>query len=188
MRRDVIAGVIVAALVAAAVAAGAATDMRVHRLHLPPPPMVDASESAPPAAPGAPITQPGAPPAPPAVPPPPGSPPPPPPPPPPSAIGCTATGGGSPASATGTLTNFAIALSPTTVASAPTLTFRGVNQAASTLHTFALRDSGNNKLCGTNGIAAGSEDTFIVTNLPPGNYELFCTIHPVQMHQALTVS
>jgi plastocyanin len=86
------------------------------------------------------------------------------------------------------LTNFVIALAPTTVSSAPSLTFLGVNQTAATTHTFTLRDSGNNVLCGTQGIAGGSQMTFTVTNLPPGGYELFCTIHPLQMHVPLTVS
>ncbi len=190
MRRDAIGGVIVAALVAAAVAAGAATDVRVHRLHLPPPPTADASESAPPAAPGTPVSQPGAPapPAPPVAPPPPGSTPPPPPPSPPaSGVGCTA-GGGPPASVTGTLADLSLSLAPTTVASAPALVFRGVYPSGATMHTFTLRDSGNNVLCATPRISPGGEASFTVTNLPPGTYELFCTIHPVQMHETFTVS
>ena len=51
MRRAAICGAIAAALVAAAVAVGAGTDVRIHRLHVPPPPVGDDSgTSVPPAA------------------------------------------------------------------------------------------------------------------------------------------
>lgn len=44
------------------------------------------------------------------------------------------------------------------------------------------------KLCGTPNLTAGAAETFIVTNLPPGSYELYCTIHPNSMHEALAVN
>ena len=122
-------------------------------------------------------------------PPPAGLPPPPaPPPPPPASVGCTATGGGTAADATGTLSDFQINLAPTAVAAAATLRFRGVNTPGSTTHNLSLRDSGNAKLCGTPNLTAGAAETFIVTNLPPGSYELYCTIHPNSMHEALAVN
>src|SRR3954447_20645532 len=112
-RLPILAG-IVAALVVTAVAAGAAGDVRIHRLHLPPPPAVDAAP--PPAAGGADASNPAgrgttapSPPAPPGT--------PPSPPPPVAAVGCSA--GGSGADVTGTLSDYAIALSAPTVAVAP---------------------------------------------------------------------
>ena len=96
--------------------------------------------------------------------------------------------GGSAPAATGLLSNFAIALAPGSVASAPALSFRGVNQASMTTHNLSLRNAGNMRLCGTPDLAGGAEATFIVTNLPPGSYELYCTIHPDSMREPLTVS
>jgi hypothetical protein len=120
------------------------------------------------------------------LPPPPASPPPPPPPP-PAGLGCSAAGGGPTADATGTLSDFQIALAPASVAAAATLRFRGVNTPGSTIPNLSLRDSANTLLCGTPNLTAGSAETFVVTNLPPGGYELYCTIHPGFMHVALTV-
>jgi plastocyanin len=183
MGRGAICLAIAATLVATAVAVGAGADVRLHRLHVPPPPTVDVSDVTQPPAPGAP--------APPATPPPAVTAPPatPPPPPPAAGIGCTGTGGGTPADATGSLSNFAIALSPTTVASAATLRFRAVNQAAGTTHNLWLRaTTTGTDLCGTSNLAGGAADTFAVTNLPPGSYVLYCRIHPVSMQAALTVS
>jgi plastocyanin len=197
MGRGFIGAAIVATLVVTAAAVGAGADVRLHRLHVPPPPSVDASESAPPPAPSKPApppppgtpSPPVAPPPPGSVPPPPASPPPPaPPPPPPATVGCTATGGGPTADATGTLSDFQIDLAPTAVAAAATLRFRGVNTPGSTTHNLSLRDSGNTRLCGTPNLGAGAAETFIVTNLPPGRYELYCTIHPNSMHEALAVN
>jgi plastocyanin len=185
MGRGAICLAIAATLVATAVAVGAGADVRLHRLHVPPPPTVDVSDVTQPPAPGAPAppaTPPPAVTAPPATPPPPG-------PPPPAGIGCTGTGGGTPVDATGSLSNFAIALSPTTVASAATLRFRAVNQAAGTTHNLWLRaTTTGTDLCGTPNLAGGAADTFAVTNLPPGSYVLYCRIHPVSMQAALTVS
>ena len=120
---------IAATLVATAVAVGAGTEMRLHRLHVPPPPTVDPIESSQPpprraAPPGGP--EPPGPPAPPAAPPPPGTrrrhlparrrrlrrP--------AASIGCTLTGGSAPARH-GHAHDFAIALAPTSVAAAATL-------------------------------------------------------------------
>jgi hypothetical protein len=197
MGRVAIGGAIVATLVAAAVAVGAGADIRLHRLHVPPPPSVDAGESAQPPAPGpsppsGSLPPPGAPapPAPPppgSPPPPPGNPPPPPPPPPPASVGCTASGGGPTGDVTGTLSDFTINLAPTSVAAAAMLRFRGVNTPGSTTHNLSLRATGGVKLCGTPNLAGGSADTFIVTNLAPGSYEIYCTIHG-QMNEPLTVS
>jgi plastocyanin len=103
------------------------------------------------------------------------------------AIGCTASGGGTTADATGTLIDEAITGLPATLAVAATLRFRGVNQGAET-HNLSLRDSGNTKLCGTPNLSGGQAETFVVTNLPPGTYQLYCTIHPASMRQTLTVS
>jgi plastocyanin len=89
--------------------------------------------------------------------------------------------------ATGTLSDFQIDLVPASVVAAATLRFRGVNTLGSNTHNLSLRDSGNVKLCGTPDLPAGTADTFIVTNLPPGSYEIYCTIH-AQMHEPLTVS
>jgi plastocyanin len=178
-----------ATLVAAAVAVGAGAEVRIHRLHLPPPPAAAEGggalpiDSGAPAVPAAPVvTQPAAPapvvtnPAPPPV-VPPAAP----------ALGCTATGGGATADVTGTLVDEAITLAPATVAAGATLRFRGVNQGAET-HNLSLRDSTNTKLCGTPDLAGGQADTFVVTNLPPGTYQLYCSIHPLAMRQTLTVS
>jgi plastocyanin len=176
-----------ATLVAAAVAAGAGAEVRVHRLHLPPPPAVaPGTETSPvdsgqPVVPAPVVTQP--------VTPPPVTDPAPPPVTPPvtPAFGCTASGGGTTADATGTLIDEAITGLPATLAVAATLRFRGVNQGAET-HNLSLRDSGNTKLCGTPNLSGGQAETFVVTNLPPGTYQLYCTIHPVSMRQTLTVS
>jgi plastocyanin len=74
------------------------------------------------------------------------------------------------------------------VAAAVTLRFRGVNQSAGTTHNFSLRTTTNTKLCGTPNLAGGASDTFAVTNLPPGSYVIYCTLHPGPMQQPLTVS
>jgi plastocyanin len=184
MRRAVFLSLaLVATLAVAAVAVGAGVEGRMHRLHLPPPPVAaagnvsDPIESGTPAAPvvttpetTSPVTT-----TPPVV--PPVAP----------AIGCTPAGGGTTADATGTLSDYAIALSSATVASGATLRFRGTNAGADT-HNLSLRDSSDTRLCGTPNLRGGQAETFIVTNLPPGTYELYCTIHPLAMHQTLTVS
>jgi len=187
MRRGLFLSLALGAMLAvAAVAVGAGVEGRMHRLHLPPPPVAaagsvsDPFESGTPTAPAAPVvtapvttspvttTPPVVPPVAPAV-------------------GCTPAGGGTTADATGTLSDYAIALSSATVAAGATLRFRGTNTGADT-HNLSLRDSSDTKLCGTPNLTGGQAETFIVTNLPPGTYELYCTIHPVSMHQTLTVS
>lgn len=181
-RRAISAG-IAAALVAAAVAVGAAGDVRIHRLHLPPPPVRDEAGSAQPPPPGTTApTDPASPPAPPA---PPG--PPPLPPPPPSGVGCT-TGGAATPDATGTLQDYSLSLTATTFSSAAPLTFRGVN-AGLVFHTIAIKTSGATgaNLCGTGTVPIGGSAMFTVTNLPAGSYVIYCTIHPTQMHQDITV-
>jgi plastocyanin len=187
MRRGLLLSLALAAtLVAAAVAVGAGAEVRIHRLHLPPAPTAAPGdvtapiESGTPTAPPEPVvTQP--------VTPPPVTTPPPVVPPVIPAIGCTTSGGGTTADSTGTLSDYALAISPAGVASALALRFRGVNAGADT-HNLSLRDSGNHKLCGTPNLTGGQAETFVVTNLPPGTYELYCTIHSGSMHQALTVS
>jgi plastocyanin len=187
MRRGALLSLaLAAALAASAVAVGAGAEGRLHRLHLPPPPTVVPGESADPIESGTPtspappvVTQP--------VTPPPVTTPPPVVPPVNSAIGCTASGGGMTADATATLTDNVLALAPASVASAPALRFRGLNQGTNT-HNLTLRDSSNVKLCGTPDLTGGQNETFIVTNLPPGTYQLYCTIHSASMHQTLTVS
>jgi hypothetical protein len=190
MGRLAISAGIAAALVVTAVAVGAGSDLRLHRLHLPPPPSgSQPPETGSPADPSAPPAT--TPPPPGSQPPPAGSPPPPPPaPPPPSGVGCTATGGGTPVDATGTLVEYTLTLAPTsTFAAAPTLRFRGVNMG-SFAHAIAIKTAGvtGTNLCGTSAISPGASDTFAVTNLPPGNYVIYCTIHPASMHQAIAVN
>jgi hypothetical protein len=190
MGRLAISAGIAAALVVTAVAVGAGSDLRLHRLHLPPPPSgSQPPETGSPADPSAPPAT--TPPPPGSQPPPPGSPPPPPPaPPPPSGVGCTATGGGTPVDATGTLVEYTLTLAPTsTFAAAPTLRFRGVNMGTFA-HAIAIKTAGvtGTNLCATSAISPGASDTFAVTNLPPGNYVIYCTIHPASMHQAIAVN
>ena len=88
---------------------------------------------------------------------------------------------------TGTLSDFQINLAPTTVAALPALRFRGVNTMGSTLHNLSLR-SGTTQLCATPDLAASTAETFTVTNLPPGSYTIYCSRHPAQMNEPLTVS
>jgi hypothetical protein len=188
VRRLALSAGIVAALVAAAVAVGAGSDVRVHRLHLPPPPVIDESSSDP-GAPGTTVpTDPSAPPGtnPPASPPsPPGTQPPPAP---PSGVGCTNTNAGTPADDTGTLEDYTLSLSATTLPVAGTLRIRGVNMGADT-HAIAIKPTGAAafKICGTPNITPGQTDTFAVTNLPAGTYVIYCTIHPTDMHENVTV-
>jgi plastocyanin len=190
MGRLAISAGIAAALAVTAVAVGAGSDLRLHRLHVPPPP---AGGSQPPdtGSPADPSTPPATSPSPPGSPPPPGTPPPPPPaPPPPSGVGCTATAGGTPADATGTLVEYTLTLAPaTTFAAAPTLRFRGVNMGTFA-HAIAIKPAGIGALeiCGTPNINPGQSDTFAVTNLPAGNYVIYCTIHSASMHQAISVN
>jgi hypothetical protein len=185
MGRRAISVGIAAALVVAAVAFSAAFDVRIHRLHVPPPPVRDDAGSAQPPPPGTTApTDPASPPAPPA---PPGSPPPPPPPP-PSGVGCT-TGGAATPDATGTLQDYSLSLTATTFSSAAPLTFRGVN-AGLVFHTIAIKTSGaaGANLCETGTVPIGGAAMFTVTNLPAGSYVIYCTIHPTLMHQDITVS
>lgn len=184
MGRAAIAGAVLVALVATVVAVGAGADMRRHRLHVPPPPAADATESAPPSVP----SEPAPPVVPPAAPPPPGSPlPPASPPPPPAGIVCTATGGGAPADVTGQLSDYALALAPSSLPAAPTLRVHGVN-AGSDTHTIAIRPLGGARLCATPAIAGGASDTFAITNLAPGVYQVYCTLHPASMQATFSVS
>ena len=192
MRRAAICGAIAVALVAAAVAVGAGTDVRIHRLHVPPPPVGDDSGTSVPPAPGKPNptnpTDPSVPgTSPPAAPPPAGAQPPPPPAAP--TIGCSVAGDAAGANVTGTLSDYAIALSAPSVAAAPTLTFRGTYPAGADIHNLALLGADSTRLCGTNNLDVGQAGTFTVTNLPPGNYQLVCTIHAAfGMTKAFTVS
>jgi plastocyanin len=188
MRRWAIAGAVLVTLVATAVALGSGTGARIHRLHVPPPPTASADESAPPSD----VTDPAPPatPAPPPVAPPPGPPPPPSPPSPPSPPGpgtCTATGGGTPADVTGQLSDYALGLAPSSVPAAPTLRVRGVNVGSDT-HTIAIRPLGGALLCATPAITGGNSDTFAITNLVAGTYQIYCTIHPSSMQATFTVS
>jgi plastocyanin len=184
MGRLAISAGIAAALVVTAVALGAAGDVRIHRLHVPPPPTADDFGAQPPAPGTTTPTDPG--PVPPAPPPQPPAPPAPPPPP-PSSVVCT-TGGGATPDATGTLEDYSLSLTATTFSSAGPLTFRGVNSGADS-HTIAIKTPGAaTKLCGTQTIQAGVADTFTVTNLTAGSYVIYCTIHPTAMHEDITVN
>jgi plastocyanin len=183
---------ITAALAATALAAGAAADIRLHRLHVPPPPS-EASEEAQPDAPGAPAA-PGAPSPPPATPPPgspppsPGSSPPPPQPPPPTgATSCANGSDGGPADLTGLLSDYALDASPSALAATATLRVSAVN-AGSDAHTLAIRPLGGARLCATPTLAGGITATLTVTNISPGTYQLFCTLHPASMNANVTVS
>ncbi len=102
---------------------------------------------------------------------------------------CT-TDNGTSADVTGTLSDYAIAAVPPAVSVAPTLRFRGVYPTGGTdQHNLSLRDSHGTFLCGTRNLVAGEAQTFVVTNLPPGTYELYCTIHVAAgMKTAFTVN
>ena len=192
MRRAAICGAIAVVLAAAAVAVGAGTDVRIHRLHVPPPPVGDDTGTSVPPASGKPNpttpTDPSVPgTSPPAAPPPPGAQPSPPPP--ASTVGCTVAGDAPGANVTGTLSDYAIGLSATSIGSAPTLTFRGTYPAGGDVHNLTLLGANSTKLCGTNDLGVGQAGTFTVTNLPPGSYQLVCTIHAAfGMTRAFTVS
>jgi hypothetical protein len=189
MRRAAICGAIAVALVAAAVAVGAGTDVRIHRLHVPPPPAGDDTGTSVPPAPGKPNnpTDPSAPPgtSPPAAPPPPGAQPPPPP---PSGTTCTVGGAATPV-ATATLDDTFLTLATTTFSVAPSLTFGGHNIGGFG-HAVAIKTPGaaGSLLCGTPVIAPTASNTFTITNLPAGNYVIYCTVHPVQMFKDITVN
>jgi plastocyanin len=97
------------------------------------------------------------------------------------------TNGGTPADASGTLTDEHLALTTTSLTVAATLRIRGVNQGAEN-HTIAIRQmAGSARICGTPNITPGTENTFAVSNLPPGTYQIYCTIHPSSMQQTVTV-
>jgi plastocyanin len=182
MRRAAICGAIAVALAAAAVAVGAGTDVRIHRLHVPPPPVGDDTGTSVPPAPGKPDptnpTDPSVPgTSPPAAPPPPGAQPPPPPSTPPSGVAC-GTDNVATANINATLSDNSIALAPaSSVAAAPTLRFRATYPAGMSLHNLSLRAPSGPLLCGTTMFGVGGAETLIVTNLPPGTYQLYCTIH-----------
>lgn len=76
---------------------------------------------------------------------------------------------------------------PTSVVSAATLRFRCVNTPGSNTHSLALRPSGGAKLCGTPNLPAGAADTFVVTNLLPGSYQIYCTIN-ASMNEPFSVT
>ena len=180
MRRAAIAGAILVTLVVAAIALGSSLDSRRHRLHVPPPPSADPSQSAPPLG----VADP-APPAPPVLPPP--APPATPPPPPENDPSCTPTGGGTPVDVTGQLSDYALSLSTGSVPAAATLRVRGVNGGSDT-HQIAIRPLGLARLCATPLIGGGLSDTFAIANLAPGTYEIYCTLHSNSMHATLTVT
>jgi hypothetical protein len=189
MGRLAISAGIAAALVVTAVAVGAGSDLRLHRLHVPPPPVAGSQppDTGSPADPSAPPATTAPPPG--SQPPPPPATPPPPPPVPPG-VGCTPSAGGTPVDATGTLVDYTLTLAPTTTfAPAPTLRFRGANMGT-VPHAIAIKTAGvtGTKLCGTPAISPGASETFAVTNLPAGDYVIYCTIHPASMHQAITVN
>jgi plastocyanin len=189
MRRAAIGGAIAVALVAAAVAGGAGTDVRIHRLHLPPPPAGGDNGTSVPPAPGKPNpTDPSAPPgtSPPAAPPPPGAQPSPPPPP-PSGTTCTVGGGATPV-ATATLDDTFLTLATTAFSVGPSLTFGGHNVGGFG-HSVAIKSPGAAaSLCETPVIAPTASDTFTITNLPAGSYVIYCTVHPTLMFKDITVS
>jgi plastocyanin len=93
------------------------------------------------------------------------------------------------ADVTGTLSDYSIALSAPTVNAAPTLRFRAAYPAGADMHNFTLRNSSHTTVCGTTNLGVGAAGTFTVTNLPPGSYELVCTIHVAYgMRVAFTVN
>ena len=192
MRRAAICGAIAVALVAAAVAVGAGTDVRIHRLHVPPPPVGDDSGTSVPPAPGKPNptnpTDPSVPgTSPPAAPPPAGAQPPPPPPAP--AVGCTVAGDAAGANVTGTLSDYAIALSAPSVAAAPTLTFRGTYPAGADIHNLALLGADSTRLCGTNDLTSARPARSRSRTCRRATTSSCCTIHAAfGMTKAFTVS
>jgi plastocyanin len=185
-RAAIIAGT-VALLVVIAAAVWASAVPRVHRLHVPPPPLQASDDpQVPVSEPAAPDTRAAPPPGTSPPPPPLPAPPPPPPPPPPGAIGCTRTGDATPADLTGRLLDYDLELSPASLAAAPALRVRGVNQGSDT-HTLAIRPLGGARLCATANITTGLAAAFELTNVPPGTYQLFCTLHPASMQANFTV-
>lgn len=191
MRRAAICGAIAVVLAAAAVAVGAGTDVRIHRLHLPPPPVGDDTGTSVPPASGKPNpttpTDPSVPgTSPPAAPPPAGAQPPPPPAPP--TIGCAVGGGVTPV-ATATLDDFVLTLPATTFSLAPSLTFGG-NNVGGVGHAVAIKTPGaaGTLLCATPVINPTLSNAFTVTNLPAGNYVIYCTVHPLQMFKDISVN
>jgi hypothetical protein len=195
--RGAITGGIVAALVVgAAVAFGASTDARIHRLHLPPPPTVDGGSGGDisrPVNPGNPNPSNPSDPSVPVTPSPPASPVPPvtPTPPPATGVTCTMnTGETTGLSATAQLTSdLTITGLPASV-SGSTLRFRGVNISPGITHNLDIRatTAGAPKLCGTANLANTAAETFTISNLPPGTYQLYCSIHLPSMVANITVN
>jgi plastocyanin len=186
MRRAATVVGMAAALVVATAALGTA-DLRVHRLHVPPPlvesegaPGVNLPGAPPSPAPSAPATRTD--PAPPGPPVPPAGPPPP-----PGAVSCDSNAAGAPIDATGQLIDQALALTPTALSAAATLRIRGVNQGLED-HTIAIRRPGGAFICGTPIIAPGTELTFAVSHLEAGTYQVYCTIHAATMRQSVIIT
>ena len=110
------------------------------------------------------------------------------PPPPPADDGsCTSTGGGTPVDVTGQLSDYALSLAPGTLPASPAIRVRGIN-GGSDAHTIAIRRPGESRLCATPVITGGLGDTFVIRNLQPGTYEIYCTLHPGSMHASLTLT
>jgi hypothetical protein len=181
MGRFAISAGIAAALVVTAVAVGAGSDVRIHRLHLPPPPVAAVGDQ-PPSGGTTDPTGPGTP-SPPAPPAPPGAQPP------PSGVGCS-TGSAATPDAVGTLDDYTLSLSATTFSSAAAqLTFRGTNVGLD-LHSIAIKTPGltGTLLCTAGTVPIGGSSTFTVTGLAAGTYVIYCTIHPDLMFKDITVT
>ena len=93
------------------------------------------------------------------------------------------------ANVTGTLSDYAIALSAPSRRSGADAHLPRHLPGGGDIHNLALLGADSTRLCGTNNLNVGQADTFTVTNLPPGNYELVCTIHAAfGMTKAFTVN
>ena len=195
-RGAIIGGVAAALVVGATVAFGAGTDVRIHRLHVPPPPTVPVEgggDISRPVSPGSPKPANPSDPSAPVTPSPPASPVPPvtPSPPPATGVQCTFDGGAGAPDLSATLQDFVLSTPTLTLPAAATLHFRGMNQGA-VAHSISIRLPGaaGASLCPTPApsIAAGATGGFSITNLQPGSYVVYCTIHPASMQQPLTIT
>ena len=91
-------------------------------------------------------------------------------------LGVAACGGGGPAQPAGSIkvTMTEYKFDPSSVsATAGTVTFFLVN-GGSSAHDLVIRDSGNNRVAGSELVSAGDTAVFTVNNLAAGSYTVFC--------------
>jgi plastocyanin len=102
-------------------------------------------------------------------------------------MSCTNGSDGGPAALTGQLSDYALGAAPPAIAAAATMRINGFN-AGSDVHTLALRPLGGARLCATPILTTGVTAALTVTNISPGTYQLFCTLHPSSMQANVTVA